>query len=179
MPNYLRQQGTGRIFIETPQLLMRKDMVPYDPITAETRIDALRRQYEDLLERKESGINKTDLPDEEIFQAKEMTELEEKIRKLKREESDALIAEKIDDENIKPPGQPETPKTHEELKAEERQNKIEEDLEIKKIRNFKKVNKIAEYALVEYGEKLNEKKDLKKLKAEVEALRIQRMFEGS
>lgn len=174
--NYLRQLKTGRIYIETPRLLERSDMVPHDPDTAKARIAALQRRLELLQERKTTKKVEPDIPKETLEDARVIADLEEKVRQEEKAVADKLIEEKIKDDTRKPPKQEEP--DPEAMKAEERKKKIDADPEVQTIRGFKKKAEVLEHVLVEYGVGLDENKTIKDLKDEAEDLRIKRLFEG-
>lgn len=158
----LRQLRTGRIYNFTDILAKRADMVEYDPELAQKRLEAAKRRLEELESKppEKPVVNKADMET-----SKELAEVENKIEKIERQK--ALPPNAKEQEN----------KTSEQKEEEERQAIINNDPEIKKILTMKDKDEIEAYVLLEYGEDLDKRKDLDKLKARAIELRTDRLFE--
>lgn len=175
--NFLIQDKTGRIYQETPQLLIRHDMRPYNPAKARARIEALQRRLDILEEQKASKTYIPDISEESTEDARTIANLEEAIRVREKEIADAMIDEKIKDDTRKPISEKQP--TIEELEEMKRKRVIDDDEEIQKIRALRNSTQVAEHILIEYGETISIKgKSLQEMKDIAEDFRVKRIFEG-
>jgi hypothetical protein len=159
---YLRQLGTNKApFPWTARKAARKDMVEYDPDQAKVRIEALRRKLDDLTAQPKETAP---LDEELIGDAKEIAELEAKIKKAEDAKAGLLVDEKAE-------------KSQEELDMEERQVIINKDSDIIKVRAMRKLDSIRSYLEENYGVTLGEDADMEALKAEAIKQRTARIFE--
>lgn len=166
MAKYLRQLKTGRVYIWSPYLAKRKDMVEYDPTLADMRIQKARERLEAL---KAEADEITVAMDPKITaDSQELATIEAEIDKL--EEEKAIKAAGGNSEDVKP-------KTQEEIDAEEKQKVINEDPEIKKIEAMDEVSQVKEYIALEFGIE-SKKTTLENIKKEAIERRVDRLFES-
>ena len=175
MTQYLRQKGTGHIYIATETLLKRDDMIPYDVTTALKRIKAIK---EELKKRQQvieglGGEDVAGVDDMKSKVAKTLTELEKSLDEFKKKQMEVI---KKEENMVSPEDTGEM--TEEELKAKVREEKISNDPEVKKIMGFRNKNALEEYSLKEYGFEIDRRESLQKSKEKVKALRIKRMEEA-
>lgn len=178
MPKYLRQVGSGHIYSWTPALAKRSDMVVYDEDTATIRIEQLKRRIAEMGERKKnrgtSGVNTNKAM---IDQAIELSRLESQVEQLEDEErvtdeADALAEAKGE---IKTEGKT---LTAEDIAEEERQKKIDSDVQVRKIRAMTDKDDIEAYMLEAFGENIDRRRSTESLKEYAEDKRIDLMFEA-
>ncbi len=171
---YLRQKGSGHIYISTPLIAGRKDMVDYDPDVAKIRIGMLKKKIAD----KQIELDAMDLDGgEEALkmreQAKELTDLEEAEKHIEKAE-EVAVAKAAGEETLAA----DLPKyTDEEIAAIQRNETIEKDPHIIKIRAFTNKNEVEGYVLEEFGTDIDRALDLNDLKQMAELMRAQRIFE--
>ncbi len=169
---YLRQLGTGHIFIRTEALAKRKDMVPYDPEVAKIRITQIKEAL--AASQKEENLEEMKKAAEEISStAKELTELEKKAEEAIKEEEAKIASES--GQEIQPGARIET---DEETPEQAAKRKIDEDPQIMKIRGMTRKAQVEEYMLMEFGTPIDTSKTLAELKQFAEQARIQRMAEA-
>ena len=162
---FLRQKLTGTIYQWTSTLAKRSDMVDYDPITAQKRIEALKAQR---AAEAATGPVEPAITPEMIDQAKELTDLENELDA----KAEAETQESTDIETKK------RFQTDEELQQEEKDKMIDKDPHIIAIKNMKKKPQVEEFLLKEYGIELDpENMTFKEMQAEAMRLRTTRMFE--
>ena len=169
MPSkYLIQKATGRLYTYTDALAARADMSPYDPETAQRRIDAARLRLENLKAEKVEVPNKMDEATAQAHQdARTLADLEMNI---KDEEKRILIettGQDPDDDTVK--------KTDEEIETDRQQKLIDEDPELSKISAMTKKEEVKAHALEGYGQEIDG--SLKEMKAIVKDLRTKRLLE--
>jgi len=161
---YLRKAGTNRIYIWTPQLAERKDMVPHDPELAKIQLEAAKKKRAALqaeIREKASAIKDEDL----TTSATELAQVERDIKDLERERDKQYLTS----EEAKTETAGETPE-------EERERIINEDEDIKRIHGMKK-DELIEYLALEFGETASEDMKVPELKAFATEKRIARIFE--
>ena len=157
MTVYLRQTTTGHIYVSTPELLARRenDMEPYDPAIAEKRIEAAKIKLAAI----EAARTAPFQPPEDVAKmtqdSKILTELEQQIQKQ------TAVAEA--EAEGKPTEQAE-PKTEAEITTKNRQDRIDEDPEVRKIRVMASKAEVQEYALLNYGIEFKTDLHLKEMK---------------
>ena len=164
---FLKQARTGRVYLWTPALALRRDMAEYDPEIAKTRIAALKRRLEELENMPARVIEKQVLDD-----AAEISDLESEIERKEQEIQNAAMAEagqKTEPESL----------SEEEIARQEREKIIGEDPEIKKIQEFRSKKEVVEYMETEFGETADDKAKLDELKARAFTLRADRLFEDT
>ncbi len=174
----LRQLGTGAIFIWTPVLAARKDMVPYDAETAKKRIEALKAAVAAGQAAKEPDSaavkqHEAELADAQKL-AKELTQLEAEVFP---EDDGAGGKEKGVDE-IQPKGKLENEVASEaELEAKRRDEVVAKDPHVIRIMGMKKKSDVAAYLLQEFGEEVEGDPKLTTLQNRAVQLRTERLFE--
>lgn len=178
-PQYLRQLKTGHIYIWTPTLAKRKDMVPLELDTAKKRIEAMQRAIEEKQARiaalRENASLGNQVADEAKMIAQKLAELESQFEQLEKTEEKLLTGQPDEQEtDLKPNSKLET---EDEILMAERKRRIDEDPEIQRIRAMTTKNQIEEYMLREYGIEIDRKKTMAELKAAAEEARIGRIFE--
>jgi len=175
---YLRQLKTGTIYIRTPELAARPDMVPYDEETALKRIDALKNLIQErkqaAAELAESGGDEAKLA---IEVSKKLAELEEQANSLVEMEKKAFEAISEETEEEKEIRKADGIKTEEEILEEQRQERIDNDKEIVAIRAMTNKNQVMEHVLRLYGRDMDRTKKLSEMKEFAIGLRIARMDE--
>lgn len=161
MPRFLRQLGRNKApFIWTEKKAQRKDMVEYDPAVAETRLEALKRKLAAL----ESEPDVISITPEETAEAKEIAELEAKIKAIEERKAGITVEKKED-------------RLPSEILAEKRQKIIDEDDAIAKIRAMRKIKSVADYLVETYGIVADEAMDIDQLKEIACQERIKVIFE--
>lgn len=171
---YLRQKGSGHIYISTPLIAGRKDMVEYDPEVAKIRIGMLKEK----IAKKQTELDAMNIEGDEKAlemreQAKELTDLEEAEKQIEKEEERA-VAKASGEETL----EKDLPKyTDEEIAAIQRSEIIEKDPQIIQIRAFTTKNEVEGYVLEEFGTDIDRKLELNDLKQMAELMRAQRLFE--
>lgn len=162
---FLRQLKSGTTYHWTPTLAKRGDMVDYDPITAQKRIEALKAQK---MASDENPAPPAITP-EMLAQSQELTALENEMN------AEVEAEETAKNEDIQ------TKKrvlSDEELEAEAREKTLQEDAQILAINGMKKKNQVEEFLLREFGVELDpENMTLKEMKEEAIRLRTTRLFE--
>lgn len=155
MPVYLRQRTTGAIFIHTPTLAARKDMEPYDPELAQKRIEAAKKKIADLEALRSMPPQQPEAVAKMQEDSKTLVELERQIEKREAElqaEAEGKPLEEVQ------------PKTEQEIKAKSRQDRIDEDPEVRKIRLMTSKAEVQEYALLNFGIEFKPETHLKEMK---------------
>lgn len=168
MPIYLRQRTSGHIYIFTPSLALRRDMEPYDPEVAKKRIDALLKRKNDLDAMTQASM---DIPKDQLAEVTKdsrlIAELEAEIEVKESAIRDHAIS--VDSENdmqvqteAQPPVNP--PADLETILARERQDRIDEDPEVRKIRLMTDKATLQQYSLINFGVEVpdGKLKDMKK-----------------
>lgn len=165
---YLRQAKTGRIYVYSKVLALRKDMSEYDPVTAEYRIKKKQERLKDLKEAPPVII------DPEIIKNADIeADLDRKIE----EEEQKILKEQLKKQGIEQ--EPET-KSEEELEHERRQEIIDTDPEIKAIEAMTEIQEIIDYVGEEYGQEMefDPELELHHYQAKAIILRTERLFES-
>jgi len=163
---YLRQVKTGTIYISTPTLEKRRDMVPHDPEIAKVQIETRKRRLDEL-----RAMLKDEAPvlDQEVFDhAKELEELDKEI-----EETAAALMRR----GAGIP-EPEERKSPDDLERDLQDKDFSDDPEIKKITEMEDVEAIEAYVLAEYGIKLDKRRKLEDLREQAIAYRKKRLLES-
>lgn len=184
MAKYLRQLKSGHIYIWTPELAKRKDMVPLEAQSAEKRIQALQQKLAEQQTRIESmrAPDGSIKQDEDAMQAaelaKRLTELEAQSAALDKQEREVM--EGITDEDAATNLKEKLSNTvsEEEIAEAQKKEAMDNDPEIMEIRGMRTKNQVEEYVLREYGEEIDRRKTVPELKAYAEGLRWERMQEG-
>ncbi len=182
---YLRQLVSGHIYAWTPQLAVRPDMVPYSKQEADIRIEALKGRIKALKERQAAQH----LTDDGVTDAK-MVEAQKSAKKL--EELDSMVSTLEEMQRVQAEAaskkqealergerpEDEDNLTPEEKAAKVRQDWIDADTEVQRIRNFKSKVEVTDYMAENYAVvKDPESSKMGPLKEEAEALRVNRMDE--
>jgi len=148
---YLKQSGSGHIYIWTATLAKRNDMQQYDPDLAKPRIAALQKRLA------ESKARSTAIPEEHrdaLAQAqkdaKTITELETAIDAQETAERRAL--EDFDSHQALEVSQESRLQSESQAEVERKDELVKEDPQIKKIMGFKKEGTIEAYLLENFGE---------------------------
>lgn len=163
---FLRKAGTSRIFIWSPQLAERKDMVPYDPEMAKIQLEAAKNKRDAL--RNEVKQKAQEMKDEDITSsATELADVEREIKDLEQENEKVYLSD--EDLQALKDAEPLTPE-------EERQKKIDEDEEIVKIKSMKK-DEARGYLALEYGIDLDKSISTKEAREIAIKERTARIFE--
>jgi len=164
---YLRQRGSGFIYIWTPKLALRADMVEYDPGIAKIRIEALKKIVEEKRSKVESSEETEKRNAEAVGLAKqsaELTSLENELRDSQLKATGYVDPEK-------------KTSTPDEMLVQKRSKIIADDPEIKKIQNWRTKNQAEEYMLVNFGETVNRESTMDELKTIAMTARTLRIFE--
>ena len=173
MAQYLRQLKSGHIYIRTPTLAKRKDMVPYDPAIAKARIAQLKRELEDR------QPNPVDIEAQQAVlsqlkqDAKEMTELENQLNDLEEKDRQEAERDLAPDQEV----EKQQPLTEEEIQEKHRKKTIEKDDQIISIMAMRSRNQIEEYMLREFGREIDRSRPFQELKDEALKAREERIFE--
>lgn len=173
---YFRQLGTGRIYPRPnnaekhPGILLRKDIVPFDPEKARRRIEANKRIIEDSKSKQ--------TPEAMAAHQAEVADLQSVSNELTSTEN-AIDA--IQEQNLQqdPGDQKPPPQTTQDMEAERRADTLEKDVEIIMIKGMRKTKSVANYVEREFGEDLpaDVEDDLEKAKDFALNLRANRIFE--
>ncbi|HDG97983.1 MAG TPA: hypothetical protein ENG73_07425 [Desulfobacterales bacterium] len=178
-PRYLRQLGSGHIYVYTPELAARKDMVPLEIDTAKRRIDAMKKAIEEKKARiaalKENATLGNDMANEAKEVAAKLAELEKQMEELDKTEQRLMEGNFAEEEELTPQAKLET---EDDILSAQRKQRIDQDPQIQEIRAMTNKNQVEEYMLREYGIEINRRKTMAELKAEAEEARIQRIFEN-
>ena len=163
MTRYLRQLKTGAIYIMTPILAKRRDMVPYDADQAASRIEAIKTM---LLNRIPTPGEASASAEEAVLvkaSAMELSGLEAKLESVEKAEEkaidDAALSEidKIIDE--------EKPIVSVQTEEQLMQDRLDADPKYRKVIGFKSKNQVEEYMLLEFGQEIEVSRPFKDLKA--------------
>lgn len=173
MPRYLRQKTSGHIYIYTDALAKRLDMEDYEPEVAEKRIRALQTRLAELQERK-AGALAIDVEAVQKMQNDSHTiaQLERQIRA----EENALKAgtEEEESETLK---KDEAPKNEAEILEKERQERIEADVTVQRIKKMRTKAEVQEFMLIEFATELDPEMSLKDMKDKAVEAQVGRIFE--
>ena len=163
MPRYLRQLKTGAIYIMTPILAKRRDMVPYDAEQAKNRIAAIKTM---LLNRQPSPEDADASAEEAALikaSAMELSGLEAKLETVEKAEEKAIEDAALPDDAKKLNDQ--EPITTEQAAEQIKQDRLNDDPKYKKVIAFKSKNEVEEYMLLEFGQEIEISRPFKDLKA--------------
>lgn len=179
MAVYLRQKTTGHVYIFTKALALRRDMEPYDPEVAKKRIEALKNRKADL-----DAISKDlkEIPKEKIAEVTQnsriIADLEAEIEIKESALREQAATEDGSEEN-------DLDQTHyvdivnqpsiKDVLAKERQDRIDEDPEVRKIRLMKDRAEVQQYSLINFGVEVPDGK-LKDMKRAVIEKRTEIIF---
>lgn len=155
MPIYLRQKTTGHIFIATPTLLARKDMEPYDPDVAAKRIEAAKKKLEEMELIKKAPPVAPEAVSKMAEDSRILADLEKEIER-QTNIADAVAEGKDPDEG--------KPKTEAEIVAKTKQDRVDEDLEVRKIRAMTSKAEVQEYSLLNFGLEFKPELHMKEMK---------------
>ncbi len=163
MERYLRQLKTGRVYVWTPILAKRPDMVEVDLESAKVRIEALKAR----LAAREADRPKAAKEAKEKLQtlsafAKELTSLENQLEDIEQAEAKAT-EKKLEGETAQPlkpndivTGKGMDRETQEMLAEEERRARImANDKEYQQILAMRKKKDITDHLAEFYGKKLD------------------------
>ena len=160
---YLRQLKTGAIYVMTPILAKRRDMVPYDAEQAKNRIAAIKTM---LLNRQPTPEEANASSEEAALvkaSAMELAGLEAKLENVEKAEEKAI------EETALPDGDKvitdEQPITTEQAAEQLKQDRLNDDPKYKKVMGFKSRNEVEEYMLLEFGQEIEISRPFKDLKA--------------
>ena len=137
----LRQKTTGALFIATPTLIARRDMETYDSEIAQKRIDATKKKLAEIEAARSAPIQQSESVAKMLEDSKLLAELEQKVR----ERPAQIVAEA-------------------EAQAKTRADRIDEDLEVRKIRVMTSKAEVQEYALINFGVEFKPDMHLKEMK---------------
>jgi hypothetical protein len=154
MTVYLRQKTTGHISVSTPSLLARNDMEPYDPALAEKRIEAAKKKLAEIEASRTAPPQDPEAAAKMTEDSKILAELETQIQ------NQTAMAEAVA-EGKSMEG---TPKTETEQVEKSRQDRIDEDLEVRKIRAMVSKAEVQEYSLLNYGIEFGQELQMKEMK---------------
>lgn len=181
MTQYLRQRGSGHIYIRTDILAKRNDMQPYDPELADLRIDSLKRRLESLNKDKEERDHDKDSEFAKAMEqaqqkSKALAELEEAIERAERRRmEDFDTTQKADKgDDIKTENKIEA---EFETKMRERDRIITNDPHIKKLTAMRKIAEVEGYLLENYAHEITEKMNLQQIKNLAIQMRTDQLFE--
>ena len=163
MQRYLRQLKTGAIYILTPILAKRRDMVPYEAEQAKSRIAAIKTM---LLNRQPSP-EEADASAEEAALVKasamELSGLEAKLESVEKAEEKAIDDQALSD--IDTVIDDERPVISEQTEEQLMQDRLDADPKYSKAMAFKSKNQVEEYMLLEFGQEIEVSRPFKDLKA--------------
>lgn len=155
MPIYLRQKTTGHIFIATPTLMGRKDMEPYDPDVVAKRIEAQKKQLAEI----EAGKKAPQVPPEAISKmaadSRILADLEKEVERQTSIVEAEAEGKPVDEGKIK---------TEAEIVAKNKQDRVDEDLEVRKIRAMTSKAEVQEYSLLNFGLEFKPELHMKEMK---------------
>jgi len=160
----LRQLITGRIYAWTKILAARKDMTEYDPDIAKKRLEAAKKRLEEL----EDAPVIPSVDKKALDESAELAEVENKIKETETKQAAKSAGAK----------EKEKPKTPEQIEAERRQEIIDKDPDIIKIKAMVDKKDVEDYVLQEFGEDIDRRHDLDDLKDRAIHLRTERLFEA-
>jgi len=178
-PRYLIKKGTGRLYLWNPVLARKDDLEEISYEKAEKMIGATKERLKRREEAKfEPKPNEYPILLQEV--AQEIAAIEKKLTKLEGMEQARLDEEealRMQEEGIglKDGDVKKTPvMTKEQLKRE----KIDNDKEIQKIRAMTNKADVEIYVLEKFGEDVDKRQTLPKLKEIAEEMRTARIFEA-
>ena len=163
MQRYLRQLKTGAIYIMTPILAKRRDMVPYEAEQAKNRIAAIKTM---LLNRQPSA-EEADASAEEAALVKasamELAGLEAKLESVEKAEEKAIDDQALSD--VESVIDDEKPVISEQTEEQLKQSRLDGDPKYSNVMAFKSKNQVEEYMLLEFGQEIEVSRPFKDLKA--------------
>lgn len=177
---YLRQLKTGRIYIYTPHLAKRSDMVEETLESAEARIAAMKESkqatdvsLEEIARRKEEAAKLTSNAAEIARLEKEAEE--SRSAQVKKAEAEILGEQKLNPDDVVKSKDSAAMKA---LEEEDRKSKIlTQDEEYNKVLEMKEKKEVLDYLAISYGIKEDPKKSFQLLKNVALAKRSERVFE--
>lgn len=149
---YLIQKSTGTPYIWTETLSKQPDMEPYDPEVVKRRTEAARAKLEAMKLAKVA----TPTTPESVSQMREDTKILADLEAEVAKQEAAIIA--------KEQGKDNQPTTEKEILEKNRQDRIDEDLEVRKIRLMPSKAEVQEYCLLNFGIELKQDLHLKEMK---------------
>ena len=175
MARYLRQLKTGTIYVFTPILAKRRDMVPYDAAQAKARIGAIKtmllKRQPDLAEGESVAAEAAQIKAE----AMELTGLEATLEATESAEEKAIEDAGLPEEGKKL--NDETPVTSEEVAEQVKQDRLNDDPKYQKAMGLRSKNDVEEYMLLEFGQEIEISRPFKDLKAYAVAQTVNRILE--
>ena len=164
MARMLRQLGTGNLFIYTDILAKRKDMVEEaDPAIIKVRLEASEKRLAELKTKPTAPV----VTEEAIKDSVRLAEVEKEISDIENKRIAETKGLKLE----------EPAKSSEEKEAARKQEIVDNDPEIVKIKAMTEKDDIETYVKIEYGEEIDKRQKLEALKDRAIALRTERLFE--
>lgn len=165
---FLRKAGTSRIFIYTPELAERKDMVPHDPELALFQLKKAKEKREalvaDIKARAKAAKGKSDPAFTET--ANELAKVEQDIVSLERERDKAFLSDEEQAEE----------EPNEKTLEKQREEKINSDPDVLRIKKMN-LGEVEEYLAIDFGFTLRADTKVKEARQIAINKRTERIFE--